>query len=148
MTLIVRCLADLQADDLFLEARNERAGAENEIDVLRAAALEFLAADLADEIDRHLVAVLGDGLAFLRRKRAVALGDGLDRGIDFGIGDIGDEPLDLDIIEAADFELSAELQARRHRRDRPWLRRPFRVRPDPSADRSAARRRGAAHCPR
>ncbi len=36
-------------------------------------------------------------------ERAVALGDGLDRGIDVDIGNIGDETFDLDVVEAADF---------------------------------------------
>ena len=43
---------------LLLEARDELTGAEHDLGVLRRAAFERLALDLADEIHQHLVAGL------------------------------------------------------------------------------------------
>ena len=46
--------------EAVFEARNEPALADHDVDVGRRAAIKRLAVDLADEVDLHLVAVLGE----------------------------------------------------------------------------------------
>jgi hypothetical protein len=96
--------ADGDADELRLETRNKRARADLNSDVLAFAALEGLAVDLADEGNRHAVA--GFGLAAFRLGgiRTVGLGDALERLIDFGVGYIGRQPLELQRLEVAQLD--------------------------------------------
>ena len=72
-------VADLDADQLVLEARDQLARAEHDRHVLAGAAVERDAVDLADEVDHHLVAVgglvalLGVLVAGLRRGELLQL---------------------------------------------------------------------------
>ncbi len=79
-------LARRGADELILEARNEGARAEVERDVAAGAALERRAVDLAGEVDRHAVAVLGLGALALGGERPALLGDAVHRLVDLGVG--------------------------------------------------------------
>ena len=58
----IALLAGLGADQLILEAGNELARAQREIEILALAAVEFHAVDAADEIDH-------DDVVLLRRLR-------------------------------------------------------------------------------
>ena len=87
-------LAGADADQLLLEARDELAGADHDLDALAGAALERLAVDAAVEIDGDAIAGLGLGALALRGIAAVGVGDALDRLVDLGVGDLGDRLLD------------------------------------------------------
>ncbi len=91
----VAAFAGLGAGELLLEAGDELARAQRELEVVGLAALEFLAVDTADEIDDHGVAALG-GFAFAaRRVGARAFGEAVQPIGHFIVGNIGDQLLDL-----------------------------------------------------
>ena len=88
-------LAGLHADDLLLEARNEAVRADDHLDVGAGTALERLAADLADEVDRQLVALLGRRLRLFRRIGAVLARHAVEHLLDFRFRHVDDETLQL-----------------------------------------------------
>ena len=55
------------------------------------AALERIAADLADEGNRHAIVLGRLGALALVGERPVLIGDALERVVDFGVGDVGGE---------------------------------------------------------
>ncbi len=101
-------VADLGADELLLEARDERAGAELEVDPLALAALELLAVDAADEVDGDAVAGLGLGALLALGERAALTGHALEGLVDLRVGGLGDE------LGQADVGQVGELEARHH----------------------------------
>ena len=77
--LHLAALAGLGADELLLEARDERARAELDLDALALAALELLAVDAAGEVDDDAIAGLRPGLGGLCRERPVLRRHALER---------------------------------------------------------------------
>ena len=99
-------VAGLRADELILEAGDERAGAEVEVVLLRLAALKRLAVDKALEVD-------GDGVAVLRfaldgLDAGVALGHTVQLGVDVGLTDGHGLLRDLDALVFAEGDLRIE----------------------------------------
>jgi hypothetical protein len=87
------------ADQLFLEARDEAAGAEMQRDVAAGAAMERRAVHLAGEINGDAVTVFGLGALAFGRERPALLGDLRQRLIDLGLGHLGVHALELDALE-------------------------------------------------
>ena len=73
------------------------------------AALERHAVDRAGERDRHLVAVVRRGALGLRQIRPVLLGDAHDRLVDLGLGHVGGELLQRDVVERRKLDLRQDL---------------------------------------
>ncbi len=92
-------LARDRSEELFLEAGNEGVGADHDLDALARAALERLAVDRADEIDRDAIEVFGLGALGLVGVDAPILGEALERGLDFALLDVGDRPLERQMSE-------------------------------------------------
>ena len=101
------------ADELVLEAGDEGAGADIDADIAAGAALERRAVERAGEVDDDAVALLDLGALALRRERPVLVGDLAERLFDFGVGDVGDHPLEGDALEIRQFDLGQDLK--RHR---------------------------------
>src|SRR6185369_17659328 len=78
-------LSDADADHLVLEARDELAGADHELNALAGAAVEGNALDGAREVHGDAVALLGLGALGLRRIGTALVGDALDRLVDVAI---------------------------------------------------------------
>ena len=106
-------LAGRHADELVLEARNEGAGADVDADIAAGAALERLAVDLAGEVDHDAVAVLDLGALVFRRIGLVLLGDLVERLVDFGVGHLGGEALELEGLEVAELDLRQHFERQR-----------------------------------
>ena len=106
-------LARGNADKLFLEAGDETAGPDLQRDVAPGAAFERSAVDLAGEVDDDAVAVLRLGALALCCERPVLLRQTIYRLVDFGVGDFGDRPLQLDALEVGDLDRRHDLD--RHR---------------------------------
>ena len=86
-------VALLQADELILEARDEHAGAELQVEILGLAAIEFLAVDAADEIDLHDVARLRRVIIRRGLRLALTLGQALQALVDLGVRHVDDGAL-------------------------------------------------------
>ena len=97
--------AGLHAVDLSLEAGDERARAEHEVDIFASSAFERHAVDFAEKVQGHLVAVSGGRLAVLGGIGAILLDEPRQDLIDIGVGHVGDKPFDLDILETGDLDL-------------------------------------------
>src|SRR5947209_5491136 len=98
----------LHAEDLILKAGNEGVGADDDIDIAAGAAFERLAADLADEVDGQLVALLCRGV--FRIVGAVLVGHAIEHLLDLGFGHVGDQALQLEVVERTDIELGQGLE--------------------------------------
>ena len=104
-------VARRDADELVLEAGDERSGAEDDLDVLALAALERIAVDRAVEID-------GDPVAGARRSRRRAgryrcAGSSAMRSIAASTSsavNVGDWTLERDVVEVAELELRQHFQ--------------------------------------
>ena len=108
----IALIAGLGAGDAFLEARDEVALAEHDRRRLGGAAFERFAVDLADEVDRDAIALLG-GAGFVGREGDAALDELAHRLVDgFGI-DVGDQALELQALEVGQVERGQHLE--RHR---------------------------------
>ena len=94
--------ARLDPLELLFEAGQERTRAEDQLDIGAGAAFESFAADLADEIDRDLVALRR--AALLRGEGPVSLEEPVERLGDRILADLGREALDFDVFETADLE--------------------------------------------
>ena len=103
-------LAHRHADDLLLEARNEGPGADIHPDILSGAAFERGACDLAAEIDHGAVAGLDLGALAFGVVGLGLLGEPLNRRIDLRLGDIGHQPLELDVAEIRELYLGQDFQ--------------------------------------
>ena len=104
-------LAGADAIELLLEARNELAGADHDLDAFAGAAVEQFAVDAALEVDGHAIAVLGLGAFGLRGIGTVLVGDTLDRLVDLGVGDLDHRLLHREGLEIGELD-------RRHHFDR------------------------------
>src|SRR6185312_1327975 len=101
------------ADKLILEAGDERVRSDQHRDILAGAALERLAVDAAGKSDGDAV-VLGRLFAVcFRSVRPVLLGDGGDAFVDLGVGHLGGETGELDVLEVG--ELDGRHNLDRHR---------------------------------
>ncbi len=105
-----RLVADLGADELVLEARDERAGAELQIDALALAALELLAVDAADEVDGDAVAALGLRALVALGERAALAGHALQGLVHLRVGRLGDALGQADVGEVGEFEARHHLE--------------------------------------
>ena len=106
-------IAGFGADELVLEAGNEGAGAELELDAVAGAALERLAVDRADEVDDEPVAGGGLGPLALRREGAVLLGHALERFLDLGVGHPRGQLLHGNVGQVGELEARQHLQGDR-----------------------------------
>lgn len=106
-------IARLGADELGFKARNELIGAEGKLEAFALAAVERNAVDAAEEVDQHLVAVLGlQGLAGARRERPGLLGQ-LGQGlIHFLVGRRVDRALQLQRRGVDRLEIRHQLDTR------------------------------------
>ncbi len=93
--------AGLHACDLRFEAGEETARTEDDVDIFARTAREGVAVDLAGEIQRGPVAVFSGSLPFLCRVNAILLGEPRQNLVDVGARDLGDEPFDFYVLEAA-----------------------------------------------
>ena len=92
-------LAGLCADKAVLKARDEAVGAELQRMPLGSAALERLAVDAADEVDHDDIAGLCGALGGDFDGRAVAVGDVLQRLVDFRFTGLERRTLDVELCE-------------------------------------------------
>ena len=104
-------LADLGADELVLEARDQLAGAELDRHVLALAPLERLAADLAFEIDDDEVAVCGRvpllGVGPVLRRT----GELLELLVHRGLVDFDGQAIELEIVDVGGRDLGKRFEA-------------------------------------
>ena len=106
-------VAGFHAEELFLEARDELARAQPQHEVLGGAALEGLAVDAADEVDRDLVAVLRFGAVVRRAEMPVLLGQAADRLVDLVVLRPDDHAFELERGEVDRLDLGHELEVER-----------------------------------
>ena len=99
MTLTRAAFARRDADELVLEAGNERPRADGDRHVVAGAAFERHAVDRADERDRHPVAALRRASLGLCRIGPVLRGDLPQRVVDLLIGHRRGDPLERDRLE-------------------------------------------------
>src|SRR3989442_15051513 len=92
-------LTGRHADQLLLEAGDERARSDIDADVAAGAALERLTVELAGKVDHDPIAVLDLRPLAFGRKRPVLLGNLVERFVDLRLGDFGDQTLELDARE-------------------------------------------------
>ena len=90
-------LAGARTDQLILEAGDESAGSECDLAVLAAGAGDFSVAAAPLDVDHHDIAARGgarDRLGF-----PLLLGDSFERPLDIRLGNLDDEPFDVEIGE-------------------------------------------------
>src|ERR1700730_2579371 len=95
----------LHAFGLRFEAWEETARTEDDVNIFSRTALEGLAIDLSDKIQRGLVAVFSDSLPFLCRVNAILLGEPGQDLVNVGAGHAGDKPFYFYIPQTADLDL-------------------------------------------
>ena len=106
-------LARLRAEQLFLEAGDELARAQPQDEPLGGAALEGLAVDAADEVDRDLVAVFRLGPLLRGAEMPVLLAEAPDRFVDFLVLRPDDHALELQRGEVDRLDLRHQLEIER-----------------------------------
>ncbi len=106
-----RCSPAAGADELLLEAGNERARTQHDVDVAARAALEGHAVELAGEVEGQLVAGLGLGALGARLELLNAVGEILERRVDVVVANLGDRALQRDVVERADVEFRQRLES-------------------------------------
>src|SRR6185312_2122895 len=107
--LHVALVANLGADELVLEARNELAGAEHQVEAFCLAARELLAIDAADEIDRDLVVLFGSFALGAVRIAARLLGQLHHRFVNLGLRHVADQLLDLELGDIGQLEIRHQI---------------------------------------
>src|SRR4029450_3936151 len=95
----------------LLEARNEIAAAEHNRGILGAAALEGFAVDLAHEVDRQAIAVLGG--AVFRLVTEIGGAQAVYRLVDIAVGHRGDRLLEFYLGEVPPLQLREPLEGER-----------------------------------
>ena len=106
-------LARFRAEELFLEARDELARAQPQDEPLGGAALEGLAVDAADEVDRDLVAVLRLGPFLGGAEMPVLLAQAADRLVDLLVLGPDDHALELQRGEVDRLDFWHQLEVER-----------------------------------
>ena len=92
------------------KAGNELVGADGHGHIAAGPARERGAVDAADEVDDHAVTLLGLGALAFRGIRLVLIGDLLHRVVDLAVGNVGDQPLQLDAAEVAERDRGQHLE--------------------------------------
>ena len=106
-------LTGRHADQLVLEAGNERARPDIDADIAAGAALERLTVELAGEIDHDPVALLDLRALPLGGERPVLLGDLAQRLADLRLGHLGNQALELDALEIGELDLRQDFERQR-----------------------------------
>src|ERR1700704_3071498 len=97
-------------DQLVLESGNEGIRADLNRDVVAGAALEGLAIDRPGELHRDPVAFFDLAALAFGTERPGLLGDLADRFLDFGVGYLGGQPLQRDLLEIGERDLRDDLE--------------------------------------